>query len=38
MKIQLDNPKHIFVIAEAGSNWKVGNYSDDLDRAKKKIS
>ena len=37
MKIQLDNSKHIFVIAEAGSNWKVGNYSDDLDRAKKLI-
>ncbi len=37
MKIQLDNPKHVFVIAEAGSNWKVGNYRDDLNRAKKLI-
>lgn len=37
MKIQLDNPNHVFVIAEAGSNWKVGNHRDDLSRAKKLI-
>lgn len=37
MKIKLDNPNHVFVIAEAGSNWKVGNYGDDLRRAKKLI-
>jgi N-acetylneuraminate synthase len=28
---------HIFVIAEAGSNWKSGNYDQDLKRAKKMI-
>ena len=27
----------IFVIAEAGSNWKAGNYQQDLTRAKKMI-
>jgi len=37
MKIKLDNPNHVFVIAEAGSNWKAGNYTDDLRRAKKLI-
>lgn len=35
--IRLDNSKHIFVIAEAGSNWKSNNYNDDLERAKKLI-
>ena len=25
---------HVFIIAEAGSNWKVGSYDDDLKRAK----
>jgi N,N'-diacetyllegionaminate synthase len=29
--------KHIFVIAEAGSNWKAGTYKNDLKRAKKLI-
>ena len=29
----LDNPKHIFVIAEAGSNWKAGSYDKDIKRA-----
>lgn len=33
----LNNPEHIFVIAEAGSNWKCGDYSDDLNQAKKLI-
>jgi N,N'-diacetyllegionaminate synthase len=32
-----DDPKHIFVIAEAGSNWKCGNYNDDLNQAKNLI-
>lgn len=27
----------VFVIAEAGSNWKCGDYSDDLEQAKKLI-
>jgi N-acetylneuraminate synthase len=33
----LDNPNHVFVIAEAGSNWKVGTYKNDLSRAKQLI-
>lgn len=36
-KIQLNNSRHIFVTAEAGSNWKVDNYGNDLDKAKKLI-
>lgn len=28
---------HVFVIAEAGSNWKSGSYENDLKRAKKLI-
>jgi len=28
---------HTIVIAEAGSNWKIGSYSDDLKQAKKLI-
>ena len=28
---------HIFVIAEAGSNWKAGTYKNDVKRAKKLI-
>lgn len=35
--INFNNPKHIFVIAEAGSNWKIGTYDDDLKQAKKLI-
>ena len=35
--MNLDNPKHIFVIAEAGSNWKCGSYEEDLEQAKKLI-
>ncbi|NDB92940.1 MAG: N-acylneuraminate-9-phosphate synthase, partial [Nitrososphaeria archaeon] len=27
----------VFIIAEAGSNWKVGSYNADLKRAKKLI-
>jgi N-acetylneuraminate synthase len=30
---KLNNPAHIFVIAEAGSNWKCGAYEEDLKRA-----
>ncbi len=33
----LNNPLHIFVIAEAGSNWKCGGYEDDLKQAKNLI-
>jgi hypothetical protein len=33
--LRIDDPFHTFVIAEAGSNWKVGNYEDDIARAKK---
>ena len=32
-----DDPKHTFVIAEAGSNWKVDSYENDLKQAKKLI-
>ncbi len=35
--IQLDNPSHTFVIAEAGSNWKAGDANADLKRAKELI-
>lgn len=31
------NPNHVFVIAEAGSNWKCGSFDDDLHQAKKLI-
>jgi len=37
LKIILDDPKNIFVIAEAGSNWKVGSYENDIKRATKLI-
>lgn len=33
----LNDPAHIFIIAEAGSNWKAGSYNDDLKRAKRLI-
>lgn len=33
----LNDPSHIFIIAEAGSNWKCGTYDDDLKQAKKLI-
>jgi len=33
-----DNPDHVFIIAEAGSNWKCGNFENDLNQAKKLIS
>ena len=36
-RFSLNNANHIFVIAEAGSNWKVGSYNEDLKRAKKLI-
>jgi len=35
--LSLDDHSHIFVIAEAGSNWKCGNYDEDLAQAKKLI-
>lgn len=30
---RFNNPEHVFVIAEAGSNWKCGTYEEDLKRA-----
>ncbi|MGI0056056.1 MAG: N-acetylneuraminate synthase family protein [Nitrosarchaeum sp.] len=35
--MNLDDPKHIFIIAEAGSNWKCGSYEDDLNQARNLI-
>jgi len=35
--LNLENPYHIFIIAEAGSNWKCGSYEEDLKRAKELI-
>ena len=37
MTLNLDNPYHTFVIAEAGSNWKCGNFEEDMKRAKELI-
>ena len=36
-KIAFDNQKHVFIIAEAGSNWKSKNEKLDLIKAKKLI-
>lgn len=36
--IDFNNLDHVFVIAEAGSNWKCGTYEEDLKRAKELIS
>jgi len=36
MKFENDS-KQVFVIAEAGSNWKCGTYEEDLNQAKKLI-
>lgn len=35
---KLNDSNHIFVIAEAGSNWKCGIFEEDLTMAKKLIS
>ena len=35
--MNIDNPKHTFVIAEAGSNWKIGSLNDDISQAKQLI-
>ena len=35
--LKLDDIKHTFVIAEAGSNWKCGSYEEDLQQAKELI-
>jgi len=35
--VNFDNPDHIFIIAEAGSNWKCGTFNDDLNQAKNLI-
>ena len=40
MKYNLQNTgngSHVFVIAEAGSNWKCGTYEEDLEQAKRLI-
>ena len=34
---ELENSSRTFIIAEAGSNWKCGNYENDLQRAKELI-
>ena len=35
---EITNPKNpVFIIAEAGSNWKSDNYENDLKQAKKLI-
>ena len=35
--MNIDNPKHTFIIAEAGSNWKIGSLNDDISQAKQLI-
>jgi N-acetylneuraminate synthase len=35
--MNFNDPNNIFVIAEAGSNWKCGDYDDDLNQAKNLI-
>jgi N-acetylneuraminate synthase len=35
--LNLQDPYHTFIIAEAGSNWKCGSYSDDLEQARELI-
>jgi N,N'-diacetyllegionaminate synthase len=35
--VVFDDPKHTFVIAEAGSNWKCGTFDQDLNQAKQLI-
>ena len=35
--MNLNDFSHIFIIAEAGSNWKVGTYQNDIKRATKLI-
>lgn len=35
--MKFNDQSHTFIIAEAGSNWKVGKYEDDLNRAKELI-
>ncbi len=37
MKITFDNTDHTFIIAEVGSNWKVGSFEEDLKQAKNLI-
>ncbi|MBI5860159.1 MAG: N-acetylneuraminate synthase family protein [Nitrosarchaeum sp.] len=34
---KFENKNHVFVIAEAGSNWKCGSFGEDLKPAKKLI-
>ena len=36
-RLIFDDPSHVFVIAEAGSNWKAGTFKEDLARARKLI-
>lgn len=36
-KFSPHDPNHVFIIAEAGSNWKAGTYRQDLKRAKQLI-
>ena len=34
---KLNDSNHVFVIAEAGSNWKCGTYEEDIEQSKKLI-
>ena len=36
--LPFSDKKHVFIIAEAGSNWKCGTYEEDLKRAKELIT
>ena len=35
--MNFNDPTHIFIIAEAGSNWKCGSYEEDLTQSKNLI-
>ena len=35
--MNFNDPTHIFIIAEAGSNWKCGSYEEDLNQSKNLI-
>ena len=36
-KLDIDDSSHVFVIAEAGSNWKCGSFEEDLSQSRKLI-
>jgi len=37
LHLNINDPYHTFIIAEAGSNWKSGSYEEDVEQAKKLI-